>query len=185
MAVCFLAIASFTTRKSSTVAKEEGSSLKLSIVDPASGRPTPVRVEVLDAAGKPFVAEDAGYSDRAKAWNGNLDQALALLSQSVQNPYTRTTQFYSTGNSRVVLPPGFYKVKVYKGPEHEVQTWHTSARIKQPCLKPSGVPEDVFRASAMILARTAHRTARYLVQGFQNSLALPSQTGGDGDVSPL
>ncbi len=72
------------------------------------------------------MAQDAllvgpGYSDRKNAWKGNLDQALALLSKSVENPYTRTTQFYSTGNSRVVLPPGLYKVKLYKGTEYEVQ----------------------------------------------------------------
>jgi hypothetical protein len=82
-------------------------------------------VEVLDAAGKPYVAEDAllvgpGYSDRKNPWKGNLDQALALLSKSVENPYTGTTQFYSTGNSRVVLPPGPYKLKLYKGNEYEV-----------------------------------------------------------------
>ena len=92
------------------VAASDGSSLKLSIVDATSGQPTPARVEVLDAAGKPYVAQDAllvgpGYSDRKNAWKGNLDQALALLSKSVENPYTRTTQFYSAGNSSVVLPP--------------------------------------------------------------------------------
>ena len=108
------------------VAANEGSSLKLSIVDAASGQPTPARVEVLDAAGKPYVAADAllvgpGYSDRKNPWKGNVGQALALLSKSVENPYTRTTQFYSSGNSKVALPPGPYKLKVYKGNEYEVQ----------------------------------------------------------------
>ena len=108
------------------VAANEGSTLKLSIVDAASGQPTPARVEVLDPAGKPYVADDAllvgpGYSDRKTPWEGNLGQALALLSKSVENPYTRTTQFYSTGNSKVALPPGQYKLKLYKGTEYEVQ----------------------------------------------------------------
>jgi len=109
------------------VAANEGSSLKLSIVDAASGQPSPARVEVLDAAGKAYVAADAllvgpGYSDRKNPWKGNLGQALALLTKRVENPYTRTTQFYSTGNSRVVLPPGSYKLKFYKGTEYEVQS---------------------------------------------------------------
>ncbi|HEX2523018.1 MAG TPA: CehA/McbA family metallohydrolase, partial [Terriglobia bacterium] len=109
------------------VAASDGSSLKLSIVDETSGQPTPARVEVLDAAGKPYVAQDAllvgpGYSDRKNAWKGNLDQALALLSKSIENPYTRTTQFYSAGNSSVVLPPGLYKLKLYKGTEYKVQS---------------------------------------------------------------
>ena len=107
------------------VAANEGSSLKLSIVDAASGQPTPARVEVLDAADKPYVAEDAllvgpGYSDRQNPWKGSVDQALALLSRSIENPYTRTIQFYSTGNSKVALPPGLYKLKFYKGTEYEV-----------------------------------------------------------------
>jgi hypothetical protein len=125
MAIFFLGLTSLLAWRFG-VAANEGSSLKLSIVDAASGQPTPARVEVLDAAGKPYVAEDAllvgpGYSDRRNPWNGNLDQALGLLSKSVENPYTRTTQFYSAGNSRVALPQGPYKVKVYKGNEYEVQ----------------------------------------------------------------
>jgi hypothetical protein len=108
------------------IAANEGSTLKLSVVDAASGQPTPARVEVLDPAGKPYMADDAllvgpGYSDRKTPWRGDLGQALALLTKSVENPYTRTTQFYCTGNSRVVLPPGSYKLKFYKGTEYEVQ----------------------------------------------------------------
>jgi len=125
MAIFFLGLTSLLAWRFG-VAANEGSSLKLSIVDAASGQPTPARVEVLDATGKPYVAEDAllvgpGYSDRKNPWKGNLNQALALLSKSVENPYTRTTQFYSTGNSRVALPPGLYKLKLYKGTEYEVQ----------------------------------------------------------------
>ena len=107
------------------VAASDGSSLKLSIVDGTSGQITPARVEVLDAAGKSYVAQDAllvgpGYSDRKNPWKGNLGQALALLSRSIENPYTRTIQFYSTGNSKLALPPGLYKLKFYKGTEYEV-----------------------------------------------------------------
>ena len=124
-AILFLGLTSLLAWRFGVAANEE-SGLKLSIVDAVSGQPTPARVEVLDATGRPYVAEDAllvgpGYSDRKNAWNGNLDQALALLSKGIENPYTRTTQFYSTGNSRVVLPPGLYKLKLYKGTEYDVQ----------------------------------------------------------------
>jgi hypothetical protein len=127
MVVVFLAMTSLATWKFGVVAEDASPALKLSIVDAVSGQPTPARVEVLDATGKPHVAEDAllvgpGYGDRKYAWKGNLDQALALLSKSIENPYTRTTQFYSTGNSRVLLLPGIYKVKVYKGTEYALQT---------------------------------------------------------------
>ncbi len=126
IAILFLGLTSLLAWRFGVVAQDEGPALQLSIVDAVSGQPTPARVEVLDAAGKPYVAEDAllvgpGYSDRKNPWKGNLDQALALLSKSVENPYTRTTQFYSSGNSRVVLPPGIYRVRLYKGPEHEVK----------------------------------------------------------------
>ena len=136
MAALLLAISSFAAWKSSAVQKAKGQALQLSIVDAVSGYPTPARVEVLDAAGKPYVAEDAllvgpGYSDRKNPWKGNRDQALAWLSKSVENPYTRTTQFYTSGNSRVELPPGIYTLKFYKGTEYEVQTREVEMRPDQ------------------------------------------------------
>jgi len=42
-------------------------------------------------------------------------------SRRVENPYTQTTQFYSTGNSILSLPPGSYTLKVFKGIEYRVQ----------------------------------------------------------------
>lgn len=51
-----------------------------------------------------------------------LEQALARLSKRVYEPHTRTYQFYSSGRSRVSLPPGAYSLKVFKGVEYKVET---------------------------------------------------------------
>ncbi len=102
--------------------------LKLSIVDADSGQPTPARVELLDKEGHSYIAEDAlpvdGDCDTAQetaAWL-TLERAVALLAKKVENPYTGTDQFYSVGNSRVSLPPGTYKLRVFKGVEYQAQT---------------------------------------------------------------
>lgn len=107
--------------------RDERGTLALSVVDGVTGQPTPARIEALDANGTAHVAEDAlpvglGYSERDHAWEGDIHQALALLSPRVENPYTRTTQFYSTGTSELSLPPGTYELRLYKGTEYEVQT---------------------------------------------------------------
>ncbi len=102
--------------------------LKLSIVDADSGQPTPARIELLDEEGRSYIAEDAlpvdGDCDVARespAWL-TLEQAVAVLSKKVDNPYTGTGQFYSVGNSRVFLPPGTYQLRVFKGVEYQTQT---------------------------------------------------------------
>jgi hypothetical protein len=124
--ILVLVLTGSAARKVGLAAQDQRGTLNLSIVDDTSGQPTPARVEVLDAEDASYVAEDAllvgpGYSDRENPWNGNLDKALSLLSRSVENPYTRTTQFYSTGNSRLSLPAGTYKLRLYKGTEYEVE----------------------------------------------------------------
>ena len=102
--------------------------LKLSIEDADSGQPTPARVELLDKEGHSYIAEDAlpvgGDCDTAQetaAWL-TLERAVALFTKKVENPYTRTDHFYSVGNSRVSLPPGTYKLRVFKGVEYQAQT---------------------------------------------------------------
>ena len=102
--------------------------LKLTIADPDSGQPTPARVELLDKEGHSYIAEDAlpvdGDCDTAQEEPARLtlERAVALLSKKVENPYTGTDQFYSVGNSKVSLPPGSYKLRVFKGVEYEAQT---------------------------------------------------------------
>jgi hypothetical protein len=108
--------------------------LKLTIADAASGRPTPARVELLDEDGQDYIAGDAlpvdGDCDMAQEVPARLtlERAVALLTKEVENPYTGTTQFYSVGKSEISLPPGNYKLQVMKGIEYKVQTLEVHIR---------------------------------------------------------
>ncbi len=122
MAAVFLGmvlLAGYQTRSPGT--------LELTIVDDVRGQPTPARVELLDKDGHPYIAMDAlpvngDCVDREAPLNLTLERAVGVLSKSVANPYTRTTQFYSVGTSVVAsLQPGSYRLRVYKGTEYEVQ----------------------------------------------------------------
>lgn len=101
--------------------------LELTIIDDVRGTTAPARVELLDKDGNPYIAADAlpvngDCVDREAPLNLTLERAIGVLSKSVANPYTRTTQFYSVGSSVVSsLPPGSYKLRVYRGMEYEVQ----------------------------------------------------------------
>ena len=103
--IFFLALAGIAAWQLSVAAGNPSGTLRLSIVDAASEQPTPARVEVIDSNGHTHIAEDAvlvgpGSPDREHPWNGNLDRALSLLSRSIENPYTRTAQFYSAAARR-------------------------------------------------------------------------------------
>ena len=99
--------------------------LELSITEGAGGQPTPARVELLDQDGKAHIACDAllvgpGYSDRVIPWEGDIERAKSYLSREIENPFTRTTQFYSDGSSTIVLPAGSYRLRIYKGIEFKL-----------------------------------------------------------------
>lgn len=102
-----------------------GATLSLTLVDEASGTPTPARVEVRDAAGEFHVADDAvrfgGDCDMSDAGAGydDLPTTLAAFTDRLRNPYTETTQFYSAGTSTLTLAPGSYTLTAVKGPEYE------------------------------------------------------------------
>lgn len=96
--------------------------LRLTVTD-GDGGPTPARVEVLDAAGKAHVAGDAllvgpGDTERYIPWRGDLARALGFLSRRIENPFTRTTQFYTGGTVTLALPAGKYRVQTWKGIEY-------------------------------------------------------------------
>ena len=120
-----LTVTLFVIWKSGTQAQEaKTGTLILTILDAQSGEPTPARVEVLDQKGTGYVAEDAipvggDPKDRKEAWAGTAEEALARLNPEVTNRFSRTLQFYSSGSSRLVLPPGPYDVKIRKGFEFE------------------------------------------------------------------
>lgn len=100
--------------------------LELTVLDELSERPTPARVELLDAQGQGYVAEDAlpidgDCVDRVIPADYTLERAVAVMSKQFINPYTKTVQFYSVGKSVISLPPGDYQLKLRKGPEYRLQ----------------------------------------------------------------
>ena len=95
-------------------------------LDGVTGDPTPARIEVLNSAGDSFVAEDAlpisFVQDDARATNEPLSTALARFGKQLQSRYTGKNQFYAAGTARLRLPPGQYRMRVFKGPEYYVAT---------------------------------------------------------------
>lgn len=104
----------------------------LEIVDAETGRTLPGRMEVLGPDGKSYFAKnalpiggDCGASGEDVAWqpvgyDGTLEDALAKFARTIEDPFTEATHFYSTGESTLVLPPGLFRIKVFKGPEYEI-----------------------------------------------------------------
>jgi len=137
--VVLLLLTNFAVQNSGfRLAQNGNGTLKLSIVDEISNQPTPTRIEVLDQNGKAYVAEDAL----------SIEQPMPLLSKAVLNPYTRTEQFYGAGNSKLSLPPGTYKLKVYKGIEYRVSIREVqvqagkTAELKVPMSRWTDLPEQ-------------------------------------------
>lgn len=103
--------------------------LEVSILD-ENGRPTPARVELLDAQGTAYIADDAllvggdsgrGTSDLEKLPTQTLQQAMAhFATRKITNWYTRTEQFYADGAFHVSLPAGSYTLRVFKGLEYRI-----------------------------------------------------------------
>jgi hypothetical protein len=118
----FLILASMSAAASA----EALGTLRISLVDKVSGIPTPARVEVLDAQGNGYVAEDAlpvdgECMDRDIPADYTMERAIAVMSKKFVNPITDIIEFYSVGKSFLFLPPGDYKLTVRKGPEFLVQ----------------------------------------------------------------
>ncbi len=105
-----------------------GGRLALAVVDAATGEPTPARVEILDEAGGAHVADgalevagDCGWLP-VHNWLPPVAQIQMwrALAAPVANPFTGTTQFYVDRPLSFELPPGRYRVRVFKGMEHRV-----------------------------------------------------------------
>ncbi len=109
-------------------AQQPSGTLRLSIDDAKTGQPVPARVEIRGADGAYYVAEDAlpasGDCSMGDPGSGPVDQAASVEEFfdrfRVDNPYTGTSQFYSTGQSSVRLPAGTATIRVFKGPEYKV-----------------------------------------------------------------
>jgi hypothetical protein len=111
------------------VAGAETGVLKVALVDEATGKPVPARVELLDAGGKAYIADDALLVgtpsiliDRESlgAWRATRGEVLAVMSRKVVNNYTRTEQFYADGRFQLGLPAGKYRLRVFKGLEYRI-----------------------------------------------------------------
>jgi hypothetical protein len=113
---------------SSQFDQEPVGTLRLTIDDASTGQPVPARVEIRGADGAYHVAEDSlpssGDCGMGDPGSGPVDQAASLEKffdrVGISNPYTGTTQFYSTGKSSIRLPAGTATIRVFKGPEYEV-----------------------------------------------------------------
>ena len=107
-------------------AAQPAGTLQLTIRDQATRTLVSARVEILGSDGSYYVAEDAlpvgGDCDMSDEGAGYVDLAstLAGFSDRVSNPYSNSTQFYSTGTSLVRLPVGLATIRVFKGPEYRV-----------------------------------------------------------------
>ncbi len=108
------------------LAEEQMGALQLTITDAATGEAVPARVEILSQDGAYHVAEDAllvgGDCDMSDQGAGYVDlhSTLAGFTDRIENPYRKTTQFYSDGKSSIQLPTGTATITVFKGPEYNV-----------------------------------------------------------------
>jgi hypothetical protein len=114
-----------------TAAKRAPGALELAFVAADSGAATPVRVQILDADRKSYVAENAilvgGHCRDSEAPLAR-QQAAATLRREVPNAWTGTSQFYADGSARIIVPPGRYRVEVFKGFEYRVARRHYTVR---------------------------------------------------------
>jgi len=124
------------------LAETQAGILKLTILDSETDKAVPARIEVLDADGNSYFAEDAlpiggscGEMERneGKPWRtieykgSSLKDALATFPTTIKDFITDKSYFYSTGQSTLKLPPGSFKIRVFKGPEYEVS--HTEVKL--------------------------------------------------------
>jgi hypothetical protein len=104
----------------------QSGTLNLTIVEEITNQIVPARVEIRDAQGLFYIAEDAllvgGDCDMSDQGAGliDLETTLKAFSNSIENPYTNSTQFYSVGKSLVNLPAGEAYIRIFKGPEYYV-----------------------------------------------------------------
>ena len=96
--------------------------LHVRVVDAALGEEVPARLELRDAQGKDWVAEDAIPLRFECLLQPLPDWAAARvsISRELANPHTGTTQFYADGSARIALPAGRYRLRAFRGIEYAV-----------------------------------------------------------------
>lgn len=104
----------------------QSTTLNIEIRDKGTGQIVPARVEVVDDKGNYFVAEDAllvggdcDMSDEGASLT-DLKSTLKSFTDRIQNAYSNSTQFYSSGISKILLPKGIYTLSIFKGPEYNI-----------------------------------------------------------------
>ncbi len=95
--------------------------LAIRVLDGEGGPPVPARLELLDARGTAWVSPDAlpltfeCFMAPPAAWAESM-----IRSDRIPNGPTGTDQFYLTGEGALDLPPGRYRLRVFRGPEVRV-----------------------------------------------------------------
>jgi hypothetical protein len=104
--------------------------LQVRIVDPALEKAVPARLEVVDEEGEAWVADEAVRLSFECIAAPLPDWAADFLTYSdrIENPHTGTTQFYVEGTASLELPPGRYRLRVFKGIEYEVASREVEIR---------------------------------------------------------
>ena len=121
----FLMFALCSISNTQLVSAQTGT-LELTVFDRATDEIVPARVEIQGSDEVYYVAEDAllvgGDCDMSDQGAGlfDLKSTLASFSRKIENPYTKSIQFYSTGKSLIHLPGGTATIRVFKGPEYEL-----------------------------------------------------------------
>ena len=101
---------------------DPGINLRLKFVD-ETNTPVLLRVELINEKGEGVIAPDAMPVLRAKRNGGGLKEASRLLTveqikgkmvTKVENWFTGTRQFYSTGFNQLNVPQGSYTLRFFK-----------------------------------------------------------------------
>lgn len=124
LALAMIGLAGALTRsQENPTARDRLAAVTLTILDQKGGLPTPARVELQNDQGVAYIADDAisiggDCSFPAVAWKGTPEQWHARLATHVLDPLSGLKHFHSAGKSRLSLPVGNYRLRVFKGNEY-------------------------------------------------------------------
>jgi hypothetical protein len=101
---------------------EATGTLRLAVLDAATGTPTPARLEIRRHDGQ-FVVPDAALDLTLECFMAPPPDWAAgwVRSKALANPHTGTTQFYAAEPFEAPLVPGRYRVRAYRGVGYPVE----------------------------------------------------------------
>lgn len=125
LGVLLLMTTALRSQDRATPARSVSATIKLTIIDEATGQTIPARVEVLDERGQAYVADDAllvggDCSFPQEPWQGTPQEWQTRLTSQVLDPQSNNKHFYSDGTSTLSLPRGRYRWRVLKGNEYRI-----------------------------------------------------------------